>query len=836
MSSVDIRNFVAGQFSQAQTYASMATTNMSSFVGALNSAASYAIPTVNVVWSGVEPPDSIAGPTAPDLLDATELGYEEVTVPGAFSGGDVTIDPIEFNEVAPTLSFGSAPVMANTEAPVLDFGTKPTLSAGDAPALDFGAAPTIDAGTAPTPAYGAAPAVSIPAAPTLDFGVAPTISLPAAPDLSIGAAPTLDFGVRPTVGAVADITFPDEISFSMPSAPSLMSLSTPTFAGVNIHEDWMTKFDNISTLDLVAPTPYSYALGPEYASTLLSNLKTTLNSRLSGGTGLPEDVEQAIWDRARSRETSIALANEADILRTSEALGFPLPAGVIAAQTRDAQKGYYDKLSGLSRDVAIKQAELEQENLKQTIDAGMALEGKLIDYSYQLERLTFEAAKEQADNAIQAYNAQVEKYKALLSVYSIYSDAYKTIISAELAKVEVYKAQLQAEETKAQVNMTLVGQYKAEIDARMAFVEIYKAQIGAANARIGLEQAKLSMVGEEIRAYVAGINGETAKLEAYKVGVQAKTVVADLYKSGVQAEMAKVELYKAGIEAQSATIAAYRAGIEAQMAGIEVYKTALQTDQIKAELYKLGIEAQMTTVQAYKAGVEAKTAVVEAYRAAIQADAAKVELYKAGVDAETTKIEAFKAGVQADATAAEVYKTGVDAQVSKVGAFKAKVDAFAVQSGIAVEAAKANIANLDAKIRAKALEWDGYKALVQNNEMKMRLSMQSNELLIAKYRAEGDMNVAERNMMVKKWETQIKEYEAGQQLLVQTAKINGDFAMHAASVRADAAKVGAQVYAQLTGSAYSTIKASAGMDYRGSLGVSYNYSNKTSNQPAGITE
>jgi len=824
--------FVSQQFSAAQTYADTATRQLTSFLNVLNSAASYTVPTIDLTWETVGAPAVVAPPEPPTLDDVTFETPEEPTAP------TLTVPDINaptFSDVAPTLSFGSAPVMANTEAPVLDFGTKPTLSAGDAPALDFGTAPTIDAGTAPTPAYGAAPAVSIPAAPTLDFGVAPTISLPAAPDLSIGAAPTLDFGVRPTVGAVADITFPDEISFSMPSAPSLMSLSTPTFAGVNIHEDWMTKFDNIPTLDLVSPTPYSYAHGPEYASTLLSNLSTTLNARLSGGTGLPEDVEQAIWDRARSRETQTALANEADVLRTSDALGFPMPPGVVAAQLRMAQQDYYDKLSTLSRDVAIKQAELEQENMKQTILAGIQLESKLIDYSYQLERLTFEAAKEQADNAIQAYNAQVEKYKALLSVYSIYSDAYKTIISAELAKVEVYKAQLQAEETKAQVNMTLVGQYKAEIDARMAFVEIYKAQIGAANARIGLEQAKLSMVGEEIRAYVAGINGETAKLEAYKVGVQAKTVVADLYKSGVQAEMAKVELYKAGIEAQSATIAAYRAGIEAQMAGIEVYKTALQTDQIKAELYKLGIEAQMTTVQAYKAGVEAKAAVVEAYRAAIQADAAKVELYKAGVDAETTKIEAFKAGVQADATAAEVYKIGVDAQVSQVGAFKAKVDAFAVQSGIAVETAKANIARMDAMVRAKALEWDGYKARLSAGEVAMRGLIQSNELMIQKYRTEGDLGVARYGSAIKRWEAQLKDYEAGKQAMIQVAKINGDLAMHAASVRADAAKAGAQVHAQLVGSAYSIMKVQASVAGQGSTSVQYQYQNSTQTAPPSIT-
>ena len=517
-----------------------------------------------------------------------------------------------------------------------------------------------------------------------------------APTTTFPTAPTLDYGVTPTIPAVASIALPSAPTVSLPSEPTLLSLSIPTFAGVNLHEDWLTKFDNIPTLDLVSPTPYSYALGPEYASTLLTNLKATLNARMAGGTGLSAAVEQAIWDRARSRETSIALANEADILRTSEALGFPLPAGVIAAQTRDSQKVYYDKLSGLSRDVAIKQAELEQENLKQTIDAGMALEGKLIDYSYQLERLTFEAAKEQADNAIQIYNARVEQYKALLSVFGVYSEAYKTIISAELAKVDVFKALISAEQSKADINKTLVDEYRIMVEASMTQVEVYKAELDGAKALVEIEGLKINAAGEQIRAYVAQVNAETAKIEAYKAGVEAET--------------------------------------------------------------------------------------------------------------------------------------------AKVQTFKVKADAFAAQAGVQIEAARVGIANLDAQIRAKALEWDGYKAKLSAAEIEMRGLMQGNELLIQKYRTEGDLGVAQYGAAIKKWEVQIKDYEAGKQAAIQTAKINGDQAMHAASVRMDAAKVGAQVYAQLTGSAYSIAKVSAGIDHRGSLGVQYYYSNKTSTQPTGITQ
>lgn len=230
----------------------------------------------------------------------------------------------------------------------------------------------------------------------------------------------------------------------------------------------------------------------------------------------------------------------------------------------------------------------------------------------------------------------------------------------------------------------------------------------------------------------------------------------------------------------------------------------------------------MTQVEVYKAELDGAKALVEIEGLKINAAGEQIRAYVAQVNAETAKIEAYKAGVEAE--------------TAKVQTFKVKADAFAAQAGVQIEAARVGIANLDAQIRAKALEWDGYKAKLSAAEIEMRGLMQGNELLIQKYRTEGDLGVAQYGAAIKKWEVQIKDYEAGKQAAIQTAKINGDQAMHAASVRMDAAKVGAQVYAQLTGSAYSIAKVSAGIDHRGSLGVSYSYSNKTSTQPTGITQ
>src|SRR5690606_1258574 len=105
---------------------------------------------------------------------------------------------------------------------------------------------------------------------------------------------------------------------------------------------------------------------------------------------------------------------EQEVLRGAEALGFPLPSGVLAGQLADARREYHDKLSGLSRDISIKQAELEQANMRESIQFALQLESTLLEDCYRLEMRAFEAAKTAADNAIQAHNQAIEHFKALL--------------------------------------------------------------------------------------------------------------------------------------------------------------------------------------------------------------------------------------------------------------------------------------------------------------------------------------------------------------------------------------------------------------------------------------
>lgn len=616
--------------------------------------------------------------------------------------------------LASMTSFTDALSSAITVAPVIDVTWTPieapsSISLPSAPAIDSGEFDwdsTGDiAGSKPDALSVEAPVITID-----DFDVdAPELTLPEAPTLDFGTAPVITIGDAPTVPEIAEVEVPDAPSIALPDTPNYLSLSTPSFAGVNLHENLLDTLTDLPTLDLVAPTPYSYSLGAEYASTLLTNLKTMLVSRLSGGTGLNPAVEAAIWDRARSREVQLGAANEAEVTRTHEALGFKLPTGALAAQLRAAQQDTIGKISTLSRDVAIKQAEMEQENLKQTIEQGMALEGKLVDYSYNMERLSFESAKALADNAVQVYNAQVDQYRALLSLYDLYTKAYNTIIDAEKAKIEVYRAELAGEQTKADVNRTLVEQYKATIEAGLSQVRVFEAQVGAAKTRMELEQVKIGAVGEQIRAYVAGINGQTAKVEAYKVGVEAQTARVGAHKVGIDAQLSLVEVFKAQSSAFSA-------------------KASAQGDKARAQL-------------AYYSGV----------------------------------------------------------------------------------------------VQAKTAEWEGWSARVRGEAARFQALTSKSNAVLDGFKSEVQAVLGKVEQDTRRWAIGIQQYEAQQTYTLNAAKINTDVIQANNRATLEAAKVGAQVFAQLTSSAMSMIHASAGVSASSSNGVSYSYSNDTTDAVAPIT-
>ncbi len=499
-----------------------------------------------------------------------------------------------------------------------------------------------------------------------DFSVTP-------PSMDFGQVPDLVIGAAPALPQIRDVVVPDAPDVALPDAPAFLTLQTHSFGGVDLHEDWLDKLDDIPSLSILQPAPFAYSPGARYASQLLENLKAQINARIHGGTGLAPAVEQGIWDRARDRETQAALAREQEVVRGAEALGFPLPSGVMVGQLADARREYHDKLSSLSRDIAVKQAELEQQNVQASLQLAVQLEGTLLEDAYKLEMLAFEAAKAAADNSIAAHNAGLEHFKALLDGYRAYASAYDTVVRAELNKVEVFKALLSAEQVKADINKSLVDRYKAEIEGRMAAVEIYKARVGAAQTLVELERTRIQAGGEQVRAFVATVNAETAKADLYKARVGAEAAKQDAYRSQVQAYGAKVG---AQAEKARAEVSKFQALVQAKGLEWEGWRARLSaaTAQVEAAARQSSV-----MVDGYRAGASAVEAQAGAYMRRWEAD---IKQYEA-----STNITFQAAKINADAVMhtndarLDAAKVGLTTSSQRLASAWAMVSASASISG-----------------------------------------------------------------------------------------------------------------------------------------------------------
>lgn len=284
---------------------------------------------------------------------------------------------------------------------------------------------------------------------------------------------------------------------SLPSLPSTPTLPAITYAAPTAPSDFVDVAPAVTTID-----PFD-GVSPA-GSALMNDLTATIISRLAGGTGLSPAVEQAIWDRARSRETKLALANEDEIVRTSESMGFMLPAGVMVDQLRVAQQNYYDKVSDLSREIAVKQADLEQKNLEGAVAAGTELEGKII----QIYKTEADVYGVQVNATAEIARLGMSRYESLIRAYESSVNAYKAKVDAERSRIEALSAQ----------SRVLIDGYVAGTRAIEATANMYQGLYAV--------QVKDYEAGQAIVLQAGKINSDnlnysnSTRMDAAKAGAQ----------------------------------------------------------------------------------------------------------------------------------------------------------------------------------------------------------------------------------------------------------------------------------------------------------------------------
>lgn len=162
-----------------------------------------------------------------------------------------------------------------------------------------------------------------------------------------------------------------------------------------------------------------------------------VNTITLGGTGISPAVEAQIWQRGRDRILADTARAEAQTLDEFSARGFSLPPGSLTARLDVIRKDGMAKIGEFNRDVAIKQAEIEIENLRFAVDAAIK-------------------------SRMQAMAAAVDYIKAVMSgpdtaarVASINSDAKARMMSAT---ADLYRARLSRDELALKIPMFNTGE------------------------------------------------------------------------------------------------------------------------------------------------------------------------------------------------------------------------------------------------------------------------------------------------------------------------------------------------------------------------------------------
>lgn len=484
----------------------------------------------------------------------------------------------------------------------------------------------------PVPLEPALTAITLP-----DTGAAPVFT---------ALAPVLVFPDAPAPLAASVPTSPSLNTVVVPAAPDLVLPDVPGLIGINVP---VTPLLNLPVFTAITPTHPQAAANTfafaeqQYQSSLLTDVRALLQSWIDGiSTGLAPAVEQAIWDAARTRENVSLLRKMKESIRMYASRGFTKPPGALNVDIQQSMQDSQSTLSGLSRDIAIKQADLEQSNRRFAMDQAWKVEEGLINYQTQISQRAFDTAKYAQQVAVDIYHETVVAYTADIQAYAAQVEVYKAALTAELAKLDIYRAELDGQKLIGELNVQAVQVYTAEVDAARAVIDIFKAQVDAANAEAQINKTLIDAFASQVGAY-----GET---------VRAKAAEYDGYATLVKAQVSKADVFKTQADAYSSQVAGFKAGVDA---AVEQTTLAVKVGQdVPLDLFKARTEVYRDVVQAETSRVDAVarvyTAETQAYSAAVGGEASRVSGDVAVLRADTDisvaqgnlRIEAAKANVQ----------------------------------------------------------------------------------------------------------------------------------------------------------------------------------------------
>jgi hypothetical protein len=496
----------------------------------------------------------------------------------------------------------------------------------------------------------------------------PTFNSPTKPNALQISAPD-----KPTIDL--DKQFPDDPVINLPSAPTLQSFSLPSLDSISL-PSFTGNLPSLSNIDIPTAT-LDYNEQP-YDDTLLDCIKIELKNRLTQSTGLNPVVEQAIWDRGRDREHTAVLSAENDLLKERGQLGLSRPSGALQSALDAVRQEAQSKLIELSREIMIKQAELEQENFKFSMQQAIALEEILIREYSAVQLRTLDVAKHKFQMALEVFKAQVSRYELEVDLVKTETIVFETKLKAELSKLDKFKAEIEAQKLISDINKETINVYLAQLEGVKSTVELYKTRVGAVTEQLRAEGLKIQSYSADVDAYKSLIQSKSEEFKAYSEEMRGELVKSQVFDSKVKAYTSRVQAYSQMVD------------VEAKKADIQITGEKLKSDTfaVKMDAYLKRIQAEQSKIQLY---LDKYKTELQKYLADISYNTAASELEMKVVD---TSLRQYELNTNLSLKAAEIHAQSIrSGNAVQVEALKGAGSIYAQLAASSLNAVNVNMSS-----------------------------------------------------------------------------------------------------------------------------------------------
>lgn len=443
--------------------------------------------------------------------------------------------------------------------------------------------------------------------------VMPTMELPSAPGMAEVPVPA-----RPNIDT--DIQLPESPTLDFPEMDTLKEIEIPVFEFPEL-PDFDGEPPSIS--EITVPDVFIEWDEPKYKSEVLDELTDYIKKGITeGGTGLPAPIEEALFNRARSRESKETSRAVQEVMNDWSSRNFTMPPGMLVKQVASIREQGQLRASELNRDILIEASKMEIEQLRFLVQQGMALEQLTVNIFNNVTNRLFEIARYNAESQINVFNAQITFFNAQNEAFSVLSGVYKTKLDGALAKLSAYKTAVDAQVAIGQVNEQYVQVYKAKMDAVLSNVEVYKALVQGASVRADVIKNQFDSYRADVQAYSEQINAEKVKVEAYEAQIRGESTKATLFDTQARAYASTIQGVQAKADVKGKQI-------QLKMEAARVWIGKYQAD---LEAYKAELQANLSEVQQNTAAFSAE---VEAWRASSGMEVSQAEMQSRYVDGNT---------------------------------------------------------------------------------------------------------------------------------------------------------------------------------------------------------